>query len=1255
MALTGTGIRIGTVTEFGVSVRFPRGLASDGTTLRLFDANKGYTLDLSTGIATPIGTLTNFGVSEAALRSATYHNNQFVFFGQNRRRIFEYDPSDGGAEQITAQLTIQGSSANPDIWGLASLDGTLWALERGTDKLYTVDIANDMLIPVGTATDFGLPGSPNLQSFTAYDGELIAISNGLQKLVRFDQTTGIATLAANGTVPDAASEALAEHAGQLFLAGSGDDALFRMYDVGWDETIAAVEVDEGSNGSLDLSTVSKDATSFEFTPGYTAPGWLTISGMDLTVTNAPDVTADTDFEAQVRAIRDSAHADKTLTVRVIAEAVPPPPLNPPTFTAPAANYEVNERADDSIDSTEFFTGHTRLAFRSGYSAPSWLTISGLNVVITDAPDVLEDTDFTVPLTGANGDGSVNGSITISVQQIDPAPVFGTPNRFDIDEGSSSVFDLSGDLQNTESLAYQSGYSAPSWLTISGLTLVITNAEQVSQDTDFDVLLAAESTKTAATADRTVTIRVRDVAVPPPPPSNPPTFMEPATNYEVNERASRRIDSTEFFTGHTHLAFQTDATVPSWLTISGLNVVITGAPDVLEDTDFTVPLTATNSDGSVNGSIMISVQQIDPAPVFGTPNRFDIDEGSSSVFDLSGDLQNTESLAYQSGYSAPSWLTISGLTLVITNAQQVLQDTDFDVLLAAESTKTAATADRTVTIRVRDVTVPPPPVTPPGAPTSLSLTKTHNSIVATWRAAANNGGEAPSRYDIQINGGGWIDAGLDLTHTFENLSPETQYTIDVVQVNSTGRGTPASKSVRTDAAPIVITTPGAPRSLSLTKTHNSIVARWAAAANNGGEAPSRYDVQINRGQWIDTGLDLRHTFENLLPETEYLIEVVQVNSAGRGTPASRRVRTDAAPTAPAAPQNLTVELTATTAILKWAISGTGSPADTYEVSYAEGDRVGSDWIDTKNLRTRFFIRRLKRATRYTFAVRGRNSEGAGDASRPVTQNTPIASLHNALFFKECVNYFDNGGRVSEYGNPSNIIRAVADNDYNTFTREKDLVINIAVGGNSTRVDAIFVKGIDIEGHSAEPTGGTGVGYNNRVMPLTVKNWEGTEVSTVVAGFQHDLYLLDSHFTATSVRMMFTGTDAKIYEIMLLEFGLEINANSDFTQINPDFVDRSGVVHPDAGSGIAYSPSIGDQRDKWEIDYVVKVVPGKTLLETPEEFLYWRAKNKNHVFAMEPSRFPWRVFPAVFVRKRVPVRYRTDDKLAGEVLNFRVAEQ
>ena len=302
-----------------------------------------------------------------------------------------------------------------------------------------------------------------------------------------------------------------------------------------------------------------------------------------------------------------------------------------------------------------------------------------------------------------------------------------------------------------------------------------------------------------------------------------------------------------------------------------------------------------------------------------------------------------------------------------------------------------------------------------------------------------------------------------------------------------------------------------------------------------------------------------------------------------------------------------------------------------------------------------MKRLKRGTQYTFGVRGRNSEGAGDASNPVTQNTPIASLHNALFFKECVNYFDKGARVSEHGDPSNIIRAVADNDYNTFTRQKDLVINIAVNGQPTRVDAILVKGQDIEGHSAEPTGGTGSGYSNRMMPLVVKNWEGTEVSTVVAGFQHDLYLLDQHFTATSVRLTFTGANARIVEIMLLEFGIEIDANSDFTEIATNFVDRSGVVHPDPGGGISYTPPLGGGRDRWQIDYAVKVVPGKTLLETPEDFLYWRSENRNHVHVQEFTRKPWRVFPAVFLGKSVPVRYRTNDKTGGELLTFRVAEQ
>ncbi len=268
---------------------------------------------------------------------------------------------------------------------------------------------------------------------------------------------------------------------------------------------------------------------------------------------------------------------------------------------------------------------------------------------------------------------------------------------------------------------------------------------------------------------------------------------------------------------------------------------------------------------------------------------------------------------------------------------------------------------------------------------------------------------------------------------------------------------------------------------------------------------------------------------------------------------------------------------------------------------------------------------------------------------------MPSLHNTLFFRACVNYLENGARVKKRGNPSQIIRSVADNDYETFSTETDYDVDISVNGAPTRVDAFFVKGTGITRHSGTPSGGSGSGWTNVNLPATVTNYEGTAVSTTDKGFQHHLYLLPNHFTAKSVRLQFQGSGVRIYEVMLLEFGIEIDANADFIEIDPNLVDRTGRIEAGPGSGRVYNAPIGAEREKWEVDYVVKVIPGKTLLQTPEEFLYWRAENRNHVHAVEPSRFPWMVFPAVFTRNSVPVRYRTKDKTAGEVIKFQVAEQ
>ena len=433
--------------------------------------------------------------------------------------------------------------------------------------------------------------------------------------------------------------------------------------------------------------------------------------------------------------------------------------------------------------------------------------------------------------------------------------------------------------------------------------------------------------------------------------------------------------------------------------------------------------------------------------------------------------------------------------------------------------------------------------------------------------------------------------------------------------------------------------------------------WDASANNGGAAIEDHEVNVKEGAspgttWVATGsTGTTHRVTNLKPNTQYAIQVRSRNSEGP-SPASNSVNptTDAVP--PGAPTGLKVELTPTTAVLKWAAATEGGAVDEYEVSYAEGASLGSTWIATGSTRTRFFVRGLKRGTQYTWQVRGINDEGAGDASGTVTERTPIASLNNSLFFKE---FIHTGERVTVHGSPTDIVRAVTDNDFKTFSTVTDYDIDMSRNNQPTRVDAVFIKSKGITRHSGAPIGGSGTGWTNVDLPATVSNWEGSDVNTTVLGFQHHLMLLDSHFTATSVRVRFQGTNIEIYQIMLLEFIMEIDANGDFTEISPDYVDRAAVIHTSPDGGIRRSAPLGAEKSKWETNFFVKVVTGKTLLESVDEFVYLMSENPNFVFSQEFSRYPARVYPASFLLTRIPTRLRSDNKNLGDVVQFRVGEQ
>ena len=320
--LTGTGIQIGSVEDFGANIRYARGLATDGTTVWLFDASRGYTLNTTTGAAFAVApSVTGFDNSETTVRSATYHDSQVLVFGSSQGRIQVFDTTAGTLTNWHSNaISYAGSEGGvPALWGFTSLNGTLYALDRQVSALYTVSRVG-VLTRVGDATAFGI-NSANPRGLTAYRNMLIGSDPGLGKIFVIDPVTGVGTIIGEtNTLPDDNAEALVEFDGQLLMAGSQNDALFRLYDVLWDETIATLEIDEGTSGTLlDLSTVSQDAVSFSLQG--TPPSWLSIADSNLVATDAPDVTADTDYDVEVRATRDSVNVDKTLGVTVRTPAL----------------------------------------------------------------------------------------------------------------------------------------------------------------------------------------------------------------------------------------------------------------------------------------------------------------------------------------------------------------------------------------------------------------------------------------------------------------------------------------------------------------------------------------------------------------------------------------------------------------------------------------------------------------------------------------------------------------------------------------------------------------------------------------------------------------------------------------------------------------------------------------------------------------------------------------------------------------------
>lgn len=259
-----------------------------------------------------------------------------------------------------------------------------------------------------------------------------------------------------------------------------------------------------------------------------------------------------------------------------------------------------------------------------------------------------------------------------------------------------------------------------------------------------------------------------------------------------------------------------------------------------------------------------------------------------------------------------------------------------------------------------------------------------------------------------------------------------------------------------------------------------------------------------------------------------------------------------------------------------------------------------------------------------------------------------------FFDFPLNY---GGGRSQY-------REVADNDYATFTTSTSMLLHIDTAGDGSG-DArdftdIFVKGSGITSYSAALTDPVNItSPQPRTLPDNVTNDSGDEVSiTDLDGFQNDLHNLWTDETAAkpkakSITLTFTGTSPKIYEVMVLDRLLTLNADGGFSRVEYDNLDL-GTVEPDLRKRLSYVPPINAERDKWLVNLSL-YAPRRGARETISDKLIWFIrKYKNFVFAPEYKRYPARVFPALWPNPETQIRYLSRYKGGGRRVLFSVRE-
>lgn len=408
-----------------------------------------------------------------------------------------------------------------------------------------------------------------------------------------------------------------------------------------------------------------------------------------------------------------------------------------------------------------------------------------------------------------------------------------------------------------------------------------------------------------------------------------------------------------------------------------NVVATGTTPATETifvgnrgVNYTITVTAVNSAGSSEPvtSNSVLVQAIASTPVTNLGATADTQNNVKVVWGAPTDNGGAAIINYLVTLNGKT-VTVPASTLDYTfNSNDVEPNTEYEVtVVAVNSAGNSETATTQVTTNA----------VAPSAPTNLTLAL-NDTLTFSFGGSVSNGGlPVIYSYDVYVNG--------EIVSTVPNATPGTVYTLTATPGTSTYVVVTADNSeFKTKATSETVNVPAiAPETATNLETKvegNNVTATWTAPSYNGGATITGYNWKVtSNGETVKNGTVTAPTVtvNDLDPTTNYVIEVVAVNSAGESPTVSKAFTTDYI-----APEgNVTTTSTSNSVNYTVAITKNGGNGDVKvkEVTLLQGDNIVATITDG-NLTGTFT--ELPHATAYTVQVK---VENAGNVSNTISAN------------------------------------------------------------------------------------------------------------------------------------------------------------------------------------------------------------------------------------------------------------------------------